>query len=144
MNREETAQLLAMMKSVWPNHPTPEPEAMVTAYWMGLDDVSADSVTHAFRAHLKDPQRGRYFPTVADLRAAMPPAPLAPALPVGRQEPRPMRTLYRVFDADLNDYVELDEPILDTDPRYRGLNEQSDEALREAGRRDRERRGVAA
>jgi hypothetical protein len=31
---------------------------------------------------------------------------------------RPTRRLFRVWDSDLDDYRDLDEPIPDTDPRY--------------------------
>lgn len=108
MTREETAQLVAMMKAAWPNHPTPEPEAIVMAYWLGLDDVPTEAAMAAFRAHLRDAQRGRFFPTVAELRAARPLS-AAPALPPGNPIDRPLMR-YRRFDGDLDDYVELEEP----------------------------------
>lgn len=117
MTREETAQLVAMMKAAWPNHPTPEPEAVVAAYWIGLDDVPADAATASFRRHLKDPQRGRFFPTVADLRGGLPVSP-ALALPKGKPTDEPRRWLYRVWDCDLDDYRELVEAVPDTDPWY--------------------------
>lgn len=144
MTREETAQLLAMMKAVWPNHPMPEPDAMVMAYWMGLDDVSADVVAIAFKAHLKDPQRGRFFPTVADLRAGLPTMPMRNALPAGTQAAQPTRHIFRVFDSDADDYVDLPVPIPDTSDEYAEAMAASREALREAGRPDRERKTEAA
>lgn len=42
--------------------------------------------------------------------------------------------LFRTYDADLDDYVELPEPIPDTDERYAVLLRQSRERLRSAGR----------
>lgn len=46
--------------------------------------------------------------------------------------------VYRVFDLDADEYVELTTPVPDTDPRYKELIALSRQTLREAGRRDRE------
>lgn len=138
MTREQTAKLLAMAKAMWPDHPTPDPEAMTTAYWMGLEDVSADAAAHAFKTHLKDPQRGRFFPKVADLRAALPPMPMVPQLPSGERREAADRFIFRIYDADLDDYVELPEPVPFGDPRCPSLIEQDRAAIRLAGERKRE------
>lgn len=45
--------------------------------------------------------------------------------------------LSQTFDLDADDYVELPEPIPDTDPRYPVELAASRDRLREAGRRDR-------
>lgn len=137
MTREQTAKLLAMAKAMWPDHPTPEPEAMTTAYWMGLEDISADAAAIAFKTHLKDPQRGRFFPKVADLRAALPPMPMVPQLPSGEQAQPRQRYIYRIYDADLDDYVDLPEPVPFGDPRCCELVAQDRAAIQLAGERKR-------
>jgi hypothetical protein len=45
-----------------------------------------------------------------------------------------VRKLYRVFDAEADDYVELAEPIPETDPRYAVELAASRARLREMGR----------
>lgn len=54
------------------------------------------------------------------------------------KERAPAKMLYQTFDLDKNDYVDLPEPIPDTDPRYAVEHAASRERVRQAGQRDRE------
>lgn len=66
MTTEETGQLLAVFKAMYPTHPVPNPEAMVTAYQMALDDLPAEAVTVAAREWMRT---GVFFPKPAELRS---------------------------------------------------------------------------
>lgn len=47
-------------------------ESVLTRYLELLGDVPAEIVDQAIRAHQLDPERGRFFPLVADIRAKIP------------------------------------------------------------------------
>ena len=81
------------------------------------------------------PARNRPGPP-ADHRPPAPPNGTVP--PTAGPTTRRPKMLYQTFDLDANDYVPLDEPIPDTDPRYAAELAASRERVREAGRRDRE------
>ena len=47
MTREETAKLLAVMKAAWPRTKIEDPDAMVSAYALGLRNVDYDDAEQA-------------------------------------------------------------------------------------------------
>lgn len=47
-------------------------ESVLVRYLDLLDDVPAEIVDQAIRSHQLDPERGRFFPLVADIRAKVP------------------------------------------------------------------------
>ena len=61
---------------------TPEDVALCRRGWADfLDDVPDDALRDALRAHVRDPERGRWWPTPADLLARVPRAETPTATP---------------------------------------------------------------
>lgn len=143
MNDIQAAKIIALLQVAYPFPPLTDERHQF--YTMKLRPMDFAAATKAVDI-LTDDEKVERFPTAAQLKRAIDAAtPLAPALPPGRTAGQPTRYLWRVFDLDADDYVELPEPIPDTDPRFRELKDRSREMVREAGRRDRERAaGVAA
>lgn len=50
-----------------------------------------------------------------------------------------MYSCHRVWDIEADDYIDLDQPIPDTDPRYAETIAVSRERLRTSGARDRQK-----
>lgn len=65
MNRKEAAQILAVVRTAYPNTKIEDAGAMVQAWVMGLGDYSASSVMKAARLHMAT---AKFFPTIAEIR----------------------------------------------------------------------------
>ena len=65
MNKKETAQILAIVRTAYPNTKIENAAATVEAWYMGLGDYSASSVMKAARLHMATK---RFFPTIAEIR----------------------------------------------------------------------------
>ena len=75
-----------------------------------LGDYEPERLKQAFRAHMMDPDRGRFFPKPADIVAALPDLPPSPALSsvkqiehVTREDPIEMRRQIAYFERQAND-----------------------------------------
>lgn len=66
MNKKETAQILAVVRAVYPNTKIEDAGAMVTGWYMELGDYAASSVMKAARLHMAT---SKYFPTPAEIKA---------------------------------------------------------------------------
>ena len=65
MNSKEAAQILAVVRTAYPNTKIEDAGAMVQAWVMGLGDYSASSVMKAARLHMAT---AKFFPTIAEIR----------------------------------------------------------------------------
>ena len=65
MNKKETAQILAIVRTAYPNVRIDNPAGTVQAWQMTLGEYSADSVMKAARLHMNT---SKFFPTPADIR----------------------------------------------------------------------------
>lgn len=65
MNSKEAAQILAVVRTAYPNTKIEDAGAMVQAWVMGLGDYSASSVMKAARLHM---ETAKFFPTIAEIR----------------------------------------------------------------------------
>ena len=65
MNNKEAAQILAVVRTAYPNTKIEDAGAMVQAWVMGLGDYSASSVMKAARLHIAT---AKFFPTIAEIR----------------------------------------------------------------------------
>lgn len=67
MTREETAKLLKILASAYPNTMSKitDPESMIIAWEMTLGDFSAEAVYKAARLHM---ETNKYFPAPSDIR----------------------------------------------------------------------------
>jgi PleD family two-component response regulator len=140
VNDIEATKIITILQAAFP-HPVLT-EDRFTLYKAKLKRLDFKAATLAVDALTDDLD---YFPTVAQLKRAIESAtPMVPALPPGKEADTPRHRIFRVFDVDADDYIDLPEPIPDTDPRYRQLMDQSRDNLREAGRRDRERQKAEA
>lgn len=137
----DAAKIIALLQVAYPFPPlTDERHQFYTAKLRPLDFAAA---TKAVDVLTDDPSIER-FPTAAQLRMAVAKETRLPALPPGNPAGQPTKYCRRVWDIDADDYVELDEPIPDTDPRYAVEIAASRERVKESGRRDASRREGAA
>ena len=65
MNKKETAQVLAILRTTYPNTKIENAGAMTEAWYMCLGDLSAESVMKAARLHM---ETSKFFPTPAEIR----------------------------------------------------------------------------
>ena len=65
MNNKEAAQILAVVRTAYPNTKIEDAGAMVQAWVMGLGDYSASSVMKAAQLHMAT---AKFFPTIAEIR----------------------------------------------------------------------------
>lgn len=65
MNNKEAAQILAIIRSAYPNTKIDDAGAMVQAWVMGLGDYSASSVMKAARLHMAT---AKFFPSISEIR----------------------------------------------------------------------------
>lgn len=65
MNSKEAAQILAVVRTAYPNTKIEDAGAMVQAWVMGLGEYSASSVMKAARLHMAT---AKFFPTIAEIR----------------------------------------------------------------------------
>ena len=69
MNKKEMAQILAILRSAYPNTKSiDDPAATLNAYYLVLGDYSADSVMKAARLHM---ETGKFFPSPSEIRDKM-------------------------------------------------------------------------
>ena len=69
MNKKEMAQILAILRSAYPNTKSiNDPAATLNAYYLVLGDYSAESVMKAARLHM---ETGKFFPTPSEIRDKM-------------------------------------------------------------------------
>lgn len=76
--REQLKDILEGLAATYPRGSVTVTDAVVDLYADVLRGISTDALRAAVRAHLRNPQRGQYFPKPADLIAALgldPPAP---------------------------------------------------------------------
>lgn len=134
MNDIEATKIITVLQSAFP-HPVLTKDRF-TLYQSKLRPLDFKAATLAVDALTDDLN---FFPTVKELKAAIEAAtPPAPALPTGQQRDALQRYIFRIYDADLDDYVELPEPVPFGDPRCPGLIDQDRAAIRLAGERKRE------
>ena len=69
MNKKETAQVLAILRSVYPTVKIENPEAMLKGWEWQLGDLPAELVMKAADIHAKS---SKYFPTPAEIRKLIP------------------------------------------------------------------------
>lgn len=137
----EAAKIIALLQVAYPFPPlTDERHQFYTSKLRPLDFAAA---TRAVDAMTDDPGIER-FPTAAQLRIAVAKADRTPKLPMGTPKAAPTMFCFRVWDIEADDYVELDEPIPDTDERYAVEMKASRERLRLSGARDRQREHAQA
>ena len=142
MNDIEAAKIIALLQVAYPFPPLTDERHQFYTTKLRTQDFQA--TTKAVDI-LTDNEKVERFPTAAQLKRAIDAAtPIAPALPAGNPTGQPKRHIFRVFDIDVDDYVDLPTPIPDTDPRYDDVMAASREAVHEAGRRDREQKERAA
>lgn len=69
MNQNDKREFLDLMKSACAVYGKPANEAgnLAGIYWGVLEEYPMEAVQHAFRKHLKDSERGQFFPKPADL-----------------------------------------------------------------------------
>lgn len=128
MSPTEAGKIIARLQVAYPFPPlTRERHQFYTAKLLGLEFAAA---ARAVERMTDDPAIER-FPTAAQLRAAI--ASATPARPAGGAPPEPR--LFRVYDAESDDWRELPRPVPRSDPRYAELMRQSKDAQREAFRR---------
>lgn len=65
MNKKETAQILAILRTAYPNTKIENAGAMTEAWYMCLGDFSAESVMKAAKLHMNT---SKFFPTPAEIR----------------------------------------------------------------------------
>lgn len=65
MNRAETAGILAIALEAY-QHAAPNPDALLSAWHMALDDVPADVAALALRRHVRE---NKWFPKPAEMRS---------------------------------------------------------------------------
>lgn len=65
MNKRETVQILAILKTAYPYFKPDNADALAEAWLLGLGDYSAVAVTRAARLHM---ETCKFFPTIADIR----------------------------------------------------------------------------
>ena len=65
MDKKETAQILAILRTAYPATKIGDASAMVSAWTLVLGDFSADAVMKAARLHMTT---SKYFPTPAEIR----------------------------------------------------------------------------
>ena len=68
MNKKETAQVLAILRTAYPNTKIENAGAMTEAWYMCLGDFSAESVMKAARLYMNT---SKFFPTPAEIREKM-------------------------------------------------------------------------
>jgi hypothetical protein len=133
MNTTETQRILAVLKVVWPEREIDD--LTVNAYCRALVNYPYAAVERAAEEWINTE---RWFPKPAELRSKI--GTFAPSgLAIGSGDISDHRELriFRTYDADLDDYVDLPTPIAKSDPRFAELMEHSRQQLREAGRRQR-------
>ena len=64
MDKKETAQILAIIRSVYPNTKIEDAAAMVEGWHLVLGDYSAKTIMNAARLHMAT---NKYFPTPAEI-----------------------------------------------------------------------------
>lgn len=136
MNDIQAAKIIALLQVAYPFPPlTDERHQFYTTKLRPMDFAAATKAVDL----LTDDEKIERFPTAAQLKRSIEAAtPPAPALPTGQQRDALQRYIFRIYDADLDDYVELPEPVPFGDPRCPGLIEQDRAAIRLAGERKRE------
>lgn len=136
MNDIQAAKIIALLQVAYPFPPLTDERHQF--YTMKLRSMDFTAATKAVDI-LTDDEKIERFPTAAQLKRAIESAtPMAPALPTGQQRDALQRYIFRIYDADLDDYVGLPEPVPFGDPRCPGLIEQDRAAIRLAGERKRE------
>ena len=69
MNKKEMAQILAILRSAYPNTKSiDDPAATLNAYYLVLGDFSAESVMKAARLHM---ETSKFFPAPSEIRDKM-------------------------------------------------------------------------
>jgi hypothetical protein len=66
MNRTDAAHVVAVLTATWPSHPIPDPDALVTAWAIGLDGIDLDEANDAIARWI---QTGKFFPAPAEIRS---------------------------------------------------------------------------
>jgi len=65
MNKKETAQILAILRSAYPNVRIDNAEALMNAWYMTLGDYSAESAMKSARLHMATK---KFFPAPSEIR----------------------------------------------------------------------------
>ncbi len=66
MTNTQAAQLVSILIATWPNHPVPDPHALVRSWELALHDVEMQDAEHALQQYL---ETGKFFPAPAEIRA---------------------------------------------------------------------------
>ena len=65
MTNSQAAQLVSILIATWPNHPVPDPHALVKSWELALHDVEMHDAERALQQYL---ETGRFFPAPAEIR----------------------------------------------------------------------------
>lgn len=64
MTKKETAQILAIIRSVYPNTKIEDPASMVEGWYLVLGEYPAETIMRAARLHMAS---SKYFPTPSEI-----------------------------------------------------------------------------
>ena len=64
MTKKETAQILAIVRSVYPNTKIEDPSSMVEGWYLVLGEYPAETIMMAARLHMAS---SKYFPTPSEI-----------------------------------------------------------------------------
>lgn len=66
MTNTQAAQIVSILIATWPNHPVPDPHALVKSWELALRDVEMQAAEQALQQYL---ETGKFFPAPAEIRA---------------------------------------------------------------------------